>query len=61
MEYDPAEYPRLLEPIAGGVADVVYGSPFLGGPHRVLYFWRYTANKFLTALSNVVPISISPT
>jgi glycosyltransferase involved in cell wall biosynthesis len=53
LEYDPAEYPRLLEPIARGVADVVYGSRFLGGPHRVLYFWHYTANKFLTSLSNV--------
>jgi glycosyltransferase involved in cell wall biosynthesis len=53
LEYDPAEYPRLVEPIARGVADVVYGSRFLGGPHRVLYFWHYTANKFLTALSNI--------
>jgi glycosyltransferase involved in cell wall biosynthesis len=53
LEYDPAEFPRLLEPIARGVADVVYGSRFLGGPHRVLYFWHYTANKFLTFLSNV--------
>jgi glycosyltransferase involved in cell wall biosynthesis len=53
LEYDPAEYPRLLEPIARGVADVVYGSRFLGGPHRVLYFWHYTANRFLTSLSNV--------
>jgi glycosyltransferase involved in cell wall biosynthesis len=53
LEYDPAEYPRLLEPIARGVADVVYGSRFLGGPHRVLYFWHYTANKALTSLSNV--------
>lgn len=53
LEYDPAEYPRLLEPIVRGVADVVYGSRFLGGPHRALYFWHYTANKFLTALSNV--------
>ena len=53
LEYDPAEYPRLLEPIARGVADVVYGSRFLGGPHRVLYFWHYTATKFLTSLSNM--------
>jgi glycosyltransferase involved in cell wall biosynthesis len=53
LEYDPVEYPRLLEPIARGAADVVYGSRFLGGPHRVLYFWHYTANKFLTSLSNI--------
>ena len=53
LEYDPAEYPRLLDPIARGVADVVYGSRFLGGPHRVLYFWHYTANNVLTTLSNV--------
>jgi glycosyltransferase involved in cell wall biosynthesis len=53
MEYDPAEYPRLLAPIRAGVADVVYGSRFLGGPHRVLYFWHYVGNKFLTTLSNM--------
>lgn len=53
LEYDPAEYPRLVEPIIRGVADVVYGSRFLGGPHRVLYFWHYIANRFLTSLSNV--------
>ena len=41
LEYDPAEYPTLLQPILDGHADVVYGSRFLGGPHRVLFFWHY--------------------
>ena len=54
LEYDPREYPRLLEPILDGRADVVYGSRFLGGSHRVLYFWHYFGNKFLTVLSNVM-------
>jgi glycosyltransferase involved in cell wall biosynthesis len=53
LEYDPVEYPRLLEPIAQGVADVVYGSRFLGGPHRVLFFWHQLGNQFLTLMSNV--------
>jgi glycosyltransferase involved in cell wall biosynthesis len=52
LEYDPREYPKLLEPILDGRADVVYGSRFLGGPHRVLYFWHFLGNKFLTLLSN---------
>ena len=53
LEYDPGEFPRLLEPIIAGRADVVYGSRFLGDrPHRVLYFWHYLGNRFLTLLSN---------
>ncbi len=53
LEYDPNEYRNLLEPIQRGLADVVYGSRFLGGPHRVLYFWHYIGNKFLTLISNM--------
>jgi glycosyltransferase involved in cell wall biosynthesis len=53
LEYDPRDYPRLLEPIVEGLADVVYGSRFLGGPQRVHYFWHYVANKMLTLLSNI--------
>ncbi len=53
LEYDPAEIPRLLQPIVEGRADVVFGSRFLGDqPHRVLYFWHYVGNKVLTTLSN---------
>jgi glycosyltransferase involved in cell wall biosynthesis len=54
LEYDPREYPSLLEPIVDGRADVVYGSRFTGGPHRVLFFWHYVGNKFLTLLSNAL-------
>jgi glycosyltransferase involved in cell wall biosynthesis len=52
LEYDPAEYPRLLQPILENRADVVFGSRFIGETHRVLYFWHYIANKVLTLLSN---------
>ena len=54
LEYDPGEYPALLAPIADGLADVVYGSRFIGsGPHRVLYFWHMVGNQLLTLLSNM--------
>lgn len=53
LEYDPADYPQLLKPILDGRADAVYGSRFLGGPHRVLLFWHRVGNAFITLLSNV--------
>ncbi|MBM4278650.1 MAG: glycosyltransferase family 2 protein [Deltaproteobacteria bacterium] len=53
LEYHPSEYPQLMAPILDGVADVVYGSRFQGGTHRVLYFWHYIGNKVVTTLSNM--------
>jgi glycosyltransferase involved in cell wall biosynthesis len=53
LEYDPAEFPVLMGPILDGRADAVFGSRFLGGPHRVLYFWHSVGNKFLTLVSNM--------
>jgi glycosyltransferase involved in cell wall biosynthesis len=54
LEYDPDEYPILLHPILDGRADVVYGSRFLSGPHRVLFFWHSVGNKLLTTFSNML-------
>jgi glycosyltransferase involved in cell wall biosynthesis len=54
LEYDPAELPKLLEPILDGRADAVFGSRFMGGPHRVLYFWHSLGNGLLTLLSNMI-------
>lgn len=53
LEYNPVDYPNLLQPILDGRADVVYGTRFLGGTHRVLLFWHFAANKLLTFLSNM--------
>ncbi len=54
LEYDPQDYPKLLEPIYNGRADVVYGSRFLGGPQRVHFFWHYVANTLLTLFSDAL-------
>ena len=58
LEYDPRDYPALLKPIEEGLADVVYGSRFLGGPHRVTMFWHQVANKLLTLMTNILYDSI---
>jgi glycosyltransferase involved in cell wall biosynthesis len=55
LEYDPEDYPALLQPLISGKADAVFGSRFMGGrPHRVLFFWHMVGNKFLTLLSNML-------
>jgi glycosyltransferase involved in cell wall biosynthesis len=54
LEYDPADWPTLLEPIIDGRADACFGSRFLGGPHRVLYYWHSVGNRWLTTYSNML-------
>jgi glycosyltransferase involved in cell wall biosynthesis len=54
LEYDPRDYPGLLQPIEEGKADVVYGSRFLGAPHRVTMFWHLMANRLLTLMTNIL-------
>jgi glycosyltransferase involved in cell wall biosynthesis len=54
LEYDPRDYPHLLQPLQEGLADVVYGSRFLGGPRRVVMFWHMVANQILTFMTNIL-------
>jgi glycosyltransferase involved in cell wall biosynthesis len=54
LEYDPRDYPVLLAPLIGGKADAVFGSRFLGAPHRVLYFWHWVGNRFLTFVTDIL-------
>ena len=54
LEYDPTDYQKLLTPLLDGRADVVYGSRFLGGPHRVHLFWHWLGNRFLTLICNML-------
>ena len=54
LEYDPQDYRPVLEPLSDGRADMVYGSRFLGGPHRVMFYWHYLGNRLLTLISNMV-------
>ncbi|MDX1377357.1 MAG: glycosyltransferase family 2 protein [Anaerolineales bacterium] len=58
LEYDPRDYPVLLQPIEEGLADIVYGSRFLGAPHRVAMFWHQVANQLLTLMTNILYNSI---
>jgi glycosyltransferase involved in cell wall biosynthesis len=54
LEYDPNDYQVMIKPLLDGRADMVYGSRFLGGPHRVLFYWHYLANRLITLLSNIL-------